>query len=727
MTTAFPVIPPDTRAAGQSGHVGDHNAISDGLSALEAAVTALQATGFTVPVPVQASAYSAQPGQLIPVSTVSGAVTVTLPPAPAGGTQIAVVLTAGTHALTIAAGGSDVLNAPGGPVTLSLTVVGQGVLLEYSGTVLPAAGTWYQIADAGSSGASLPMTTLGDTIYQGSSAPARLAGNTTVTPEFYTQTGTGTQSAAPAWRTIQQSDLAPVGSPAPAKYAPLLYGAIWGYPWKFYPESRGAKGDARIIGDATVTGGALTTLTSASGPFKSGDTGKIIMLNGGQGNNAQPLICPITYVNAGTVTLGTAASGALANASAVYATDDTAAINNCLTDLANYAMAPGGPYEAEFLLSAMYGVASLPGITSGIAGSTTSQLPLPSPAASGVTQKLIINILGIGSADANMYWESTVPSVQGAALISMCIPPFTSGTNPFPSVLGYQYADTGTLTGGFANTKAYVDGVTIVIPFLGPQGAYDFRFLGGAGGGRFSAMSFGAPANGNYNNLSSLNGLSGQQNGSSVGLFMPLTGNNDDCTVISFTNQGFTFGINLTEHCSFLRSASIYDIVGIQCVGGGAHVGASVNYASVEQAFAALQYTGTSPFPFYGILDCEQISTWHVQDTQQSLYGRVYVHTNSGSAPSVQGGSNAEIIWDAQGRTVQGAPGYTLGTTFQNPWWRHSTLTLAGGTVTGISIGPTSGSLTSLGITSGTFRLPSGWWLNIAGSVKPATFIGVLD
>jgi hypothetical protein len=55
---------------------------------------------------------------------------------------------------------------------------------------------------------SNPMTTLGDIIYENATpVPTRLAGNTTVTKEFLTQTGTGSASAAPAWGTIAGSDL----------------------------------------------------------------------------------------------------------------------------------------------------------------------------------------------------------------------------------------------------------------------------------------------------------------------------------------------------------------------------------------------------------------------------------------------------------------------------------------------------------------------------------------
>lgn len=59
---------------------------------------------------------------------------------------------------------------------------------------------------AGGNGA--PMTTLGDILYENSTpAPARLAGNTTGTKNFLTQTGTGSASAAPAWGTIAAADV----------------------------------------------------------------------------------------------------------------------------------------------------------------------------------------------------------------------------------------------------------------------------------------------------------------------------------------------------------------------------------------------------------------------------------------------------------------------------------------------------------------------------------------
>jgi microcystin-dependent protein len=52
------------------------------------------------------------------------------------------------------------------------------------------------------------MTTLGDLIYGAASGTeTRLAGNTTSTKKFLTQTGTGTASAAPSWGTIAAGDV----------------------------------------------------------------------------------------------------------------------------------------------------------------------------------------------------------------------------------------------------------------------------------------------------------------------------------------------------------------------------------------------------------------------------------------------------------------------------------------------------------------------------------------
>lgn len=83
-----------------------------------------------------------------------------------------------------------------------------GLTTHVSGTLPIANGGTGQTAANNAFNALSPMTTLGDIIYEGATASAaRLAGNTTTTKQFLSQTGTGSASAAPAWSTVTKSDV----------------------------------------------------------------------------------------------------------------------------------------------------------------------------------------------------------------------------------------------------------------------------------------------------------------------------------------------------------------------------------------------------------------------------------------------------------------------------------------------------------------------------------------
>lgn len=97
------------------------------------------------PITVKTANYTAAPNELIPVDTTSGAVTVTLPAAPTDGSVAAVkhVVRGGTNTVTVAAGGSDVFNVASGAASLTLTLVNQGVLLQYKSST----AIWYEVSD----------------------------------------------------------------------------------------------------------------------------------------------------------------------------------------------------------------------------------------------------------------------------------------------------------------------------------------------------------------------------------------------------------------------------------------------------------------------------------------------------------------------------------------------------------------------------------------------------
>lgn len=68
----------------------------------------------------------------------------------------------------------------------------------------------------------LVMTSLGDMIYgaAGTGAHTRLAGSTSATKMFLSQTGNGTSSAAPSWSTVSKSDVG-LGNVANISAAPM--------------------------------------------------------------------------------------------------------------------------------------------------------------------------------------------------------------------------------------------------------------------------------------------------------------------------------------------------------------------------------------------------------------------------------------------------------------------------------------------------------------------------
>lgn len=81
-------------------------------------------------------------------------------------------------------------------------------LANTTGTLAVNRGGTGQTTASAAFDALSPMTTLGDTVYGGTSGTGtRLPGNTTATKKFMTQTGTGSVSAAPSWGTIVASDL----------------------------------------------------------------------------------------------------------------------------------------------------------------------------------------------------------------------------------------------------------------------------------------------------------------------------------------------------------------------------------------------------------------------------------------------------------------------------------------------------------------------------------------
>ena len=124
--------------------------------------------------------------------------------APAWGQILAADITS-AQALTKADDTNVTLTLGGTPATALLQAV--TLTLGWTGTLaIGRGGTGAATALAAFDNLA-PTTTLGDTIYHNGTDNVRLAGNTTTTKQFLSQTGTGAASAAPAWSTIAGTDI----------------------------------------------------------------------------------------------------------------------------------------------------------------------------------------------------------------------------------------------------------------------------------------------------------------------------------------------------------------------------------------------------------------------------------------------------------------------------------------------------------------------------------------
>jgi hypothetical protein len=94
---------------------------------------------------VKTGNYTANPGEFVPVDTTSGTIIVTLPTAPANGTQVGAkqVVRGGVNTVTVTAGGSDHFNTAAGPTTDTLTLLGDGASYQY----VAATAVWMSQSD----------------------------------------------------------------------------------------------------------------------------------------------------------------------------------------------------------------------------------------------------------------------------------------------------------------------------------------------------------------------------------------------------------------------------------------------------------------------------------------------------------------------------------------------------------------------------------------------------
>jgi hypothetical protein len=238
-------------------------------------------------------------------------VTLTLGGTPTSALLAAVSLTLGwTGSLAPARGGTgitsyaigDLIYASGTTTLAKLAAVAAGSYLRSAGTGTAPVWSTVTIPNA---------ATIGDIWYgSASNAVSSLAGNTTTTKQFLSQTGTGAASAAPAWATISGSDITGAaltktddtnvtltlgGTPATA----LLRAASITVGWTGQlAVGRGGTGAASFTAYMPVVGG--TTTTGALQSVSAGSaTGQPLTY---QGASAIPTFAALNLAGASVVT-----------------------------------------------------------------------------------------------------------------------------------------------------------------------------------------------------------------------------------------------------------------------------------------------------------------------------------------------------------------------------------------------------------------------------------------
>lgn len=494
-------------------------------------------------------------------------------------------------------------------------------------------------------------------------------------------------------------------------------------PWQFQPEAYGATGNGRVVSDVVTTINSAI-ITSATANWSAADANKKIMINGANSTQGTPLLTTIQSVQSPSqVTLAAQALQSATGCAAVWGTDDTAAINSAITAAGNYAKANNFLGEVLFGAS-IYIVAGAPTQLSSPAVFNT-QLPLPYPAQSGAGQKLVIKLTGAGDAGQLQYFQSTIPNLQGTALVSMVLAPSTvDPTFGNQSVIGGPSGSSG-FTGGFANLKAVISGISVWVPVLTNAWAYDLRYAAGIRLSGVSAQAF-APANqGTSPKLSDLPSLASFQGTHSRGIAVPVATNNDDVVIDSAAVEGFEVGISLQDHPAIARLATLYCDVGalVDLTGSPTNISHAVTIAnwSCENYNGALRSNGGGG----GIclvditMDCEEPGganpTYDVSDAGNTLYGQV-LFTDPGRTtpqPVVSGAANLRIVNGRLGPGHwSGAPAVPAsGTGQQNTAWRDAWLTIttgAGVTVSVIAIDGTTTGITIPASSSATVLVPGG-------------------
>jgi hypothetical protein len=407
-------------------------------------------------------------------------------------------------------------------------------------------------------------------------------------------------------------------------------------------------------------------------------------------------------------------------------TDDTAAWNNCIA--AAVAAAPQHNYavtvEAQ---SEEYLIAGAP-----VKGRQygNAQITIPHvPANAG--RKITLTFRGKSIASTFLHWDQTAPHSLGTVLHSTFASGAYDNTWGVPSILGGpvnlstapqdQFAT-------FSNMHVVVDGISTLQPWGASLIGFDFRRIAQAH--VVSASSFSDRTRKTTPGIEALT-----NNDQSVGLVMPLKGNNARAEIGSYTAEGLHTGLVASEHLVAEYVGVIYARHGIQIAGLtggdwpdgqrriadhsiyiGRYLAEAVDYwiyndtTATQLVIDSMGGEGTTNFVAHVY---DQISG---ENGRGGLTGQVRLLDIFQQFAVVEGNTPLRIINDGVlpglARTTPPVPASNA--SLRNPFWRDAVVVVSGGTVTSIKVAGVS-----QGVTSGPVFVPSGQSIEITYSAAP--------
>ena len=488
------------------------------------------------------------------------------------------------------------------------------------------------------------------------------------------------------------------------------------FPWQF-PVSASpynAAGNGVMFYDGVMSSGNPALACNTTTPFTNASIGDTVVVSSAGGGTYTPLVTTIaSYTNSANVTLAANASSNTSGtpgAIGYFGTDDTTPIQHAINDAVSYAQAHNG--YAEVLFEPLTYIIGGPAVS----GSPTfgnSQLTLP--VIPTTTQKVTLVFRGTWEQTGLIYWLQTTPQASGTVLACAR----NDGTNSIPNgpaaVVGGPYNGYGGQTSLFSNMLPVVDGVSILTPYNGTYGGWNFFGCAEANLPNWGIMaaavvpasSAPVPTQATPGNIT---------NTWPAGVWMPDVNNNDNCNIGWGSAEGVCIGAVLSEHSYFSSLRMINCVAGMQV---GSLSGTSMphtcggDHASIENTTSGVVGLGAPSNVFLNRVDLENAGA--VFDSNDYLTGITGFGYNGAAAYgnlSVTGGTGLRILDIRQQAGPVASPHSPPASTaaWPNLYYRDAWITVAlsgGNTFTSLDIDSTA-QPNAAGAGTYSFLLPAG-------------------